>query len=180
LEEQQLLEALQRGDRNAQRVFYEQMAGHLMSVCLRYVPNRDDARDVLQDSLLKMFTSVGRFEYRGKGSLRAWVTRIVANEAVSHLRMQLKTVEWEGQLPDDVPDVSEEDEPRRVPPDVLMQMLGRLPTGYRTVLNMFVFEQMPHKEIARVLGIKENTSASQYLRAKKQLGQMIKAYLKKN
>lgn len=63
--------------------------------------------------------------------------------------------------------------------EALMSMIARLPDGYRVVLNMFVFEQMSHKEIAQRLGIKENSSASQYFHAKKLLGKMINDYIKK-
>ena len=79
-----------------------------------------------------------------------------------------------------MPDDADEGEPdvERVPPDVLTQMIGRLPVGYRVVLNMFVFEQMTHKEIARRLGIKENSSASQFFRAKQMLAKMINEYTK--
>ena len=74
-------------------------------------------------------------------------------------------------------DDGEEPPVNDVPPDRLMQMIAELPQGYRTVLNLFVFEQKTHKEIASMLGIKENSSASQYLRAKKLLADKIKTYL---
>ena len=64
-----------------------------------------------------------------------------------------------------------------VPPDILNEMIGRLPAGYRLVLNLFVFEQLSHKEIALRLGIKESTSASQFFRAKRLLTEMITRYL---
>ena len=64
-----------------------------------------------------------------------------------------------------------------VPPDILNQMIGRLPTGCRLVLNLYVFERLPHKEIAQRLGIREKTSASQFFRAKKLLKEMIQDYL---
>ena len=65
-----------------------------------------------------------------------------------------------------------------MPPDVLQKLIEQLPPGYRTVLNLYVFEQLPHKEIARRLGISEGTSASQYSRAKKTLQYQINEYLK--
>ncbi len=76
------------------------------------------------------------------------------------------------QLEEEVlPDVEE------VPPDILNEMIGRLPAGYRFVLNLFVFEQLSHKEIAVRLGIKESTSASQFYHAKRILAEMITKYL---
>ena len=79
------------------------------------------------------------------------------------------------EVPEEVPD--EDPEVERVPPAELTRMIGELPEGYRLVLNMFVFEQRSHKEIAEQLGIKESSSASQYLRAKKLLAKKINDYL---
>lgn len=79
------------------------------------------------------------------------------------------------EIPEDVED--EDPEVERVPPAELTRMIGELPEGYRLVLNMFVFEQRSHKEIAEQLGIKESSSASQYLRAKKLLAKKINDYL---
>jgi RNA polymerase sigma-70 factor (ECF subfamily) len=79
----------------------------------------------------------------------------------------------------DVPDVPEEDDPpvRDVPPEVLHQMIRELPTGYRTVFNLYVFEDKTHQEIGQILGIGKDTSASQFSRAKNLLAKKINAYL---
>ena len=180
--ERQLLDDLRSGDRQAMRRLYERYSGYAMAVGLRYVPDRNEVRDVLQDSFVKIFTSIDRFEYRGEGSLKSWVTRIVANEAINHLKQQSHTlfyIEDRAELPEqpDTPEETDDPDVRGVSPDVLTAMIGRLPTGYRLVLNLFVFEQLSHKEIAQRLGIKADTSASQFLRAKKRLAQMIKEYL---
>ena len=172
--EQQLLKALLAGESGAGHRLYARYSGQLMAVCLRYMGNGEDAADVLQDAFVKILTAIGRFEYRGEGSLRAWMGRIVVNEALQCLRQRsfkFHTELLDDEPPDEEPDVS------LVPPEVLMQMVGDLPEGYRTVLNLFVFEQMPHREIARQLGIKESTSSSQYLRAKRMLAGKIKEYL---
>ena len=145
-----------------------------MAVALRYVPMRDDAEDVVQDSFIKVFSGISKFEYRGEGALQAWLLRIVTNEAVNFVRQQ-KRFTIVDEVPDDIED--EEPEVERVPPAELTRMIGELPDGYRLVLNMFVFEQKSHKEIAQLLGIKESSSASQYLRAKKLLGKKVKDYL---
>ena len=68
----------------------------------------------------------------------------------------------------------------RVPLELLQRMIEELPVGYRAVFNLYVFEQLSHKEIANELGIKENSSASQYLRAKKLLAKRIREYIKKD
>lgn len=172
--EKELLEHIKDGDRQALHRLYDRYAGYAMAVTLRYVPERDDANDVVQDSFVKILTSVQRFEYRGEGSLKGWVLRIVANEAVSFVKRRGRFVFVE-EIPDEA-DVGEPDV-ERVPPDVLTRLIGELPDGYRVVLNLYVFGQLSHKEIARQLGVKESSSASQYLRAKKLLARKIKDYL---
>ena len=66
-----------------------------------------------------------------------------------------------------------------IPPDVIQRMVKKLPIGYRTVFNLYVFENKSHREISRLLGIKESTSSSQYNRAKALLANMISQYINK-
>ena len=173
--EQQLLSAIHSGDRQSMRRLYERYAEYAMAICLRYIHNRDVAQDVVQDSFVKILTSIHHFGYRGEGSLKAWVSRIVANMAIDYLR-ENKRLTFES----DMADLPDDDEPavEEVPPDILTEMIGRLPTGCRVVLNLYVLGQYTHKEIAQRLGIKEDSSASQYSRAKKILASMIKEYIK--
>ncbi len=175
--ERQLLEAIRSGERAALRRLYDRYSGYAMAVALRYVPERDEVHDVMQDSFVKILTSIGQFNYQGEGSLKSWVARIVSNRAIDYLREHQRFM-----LTDCIPD--EPDEPDvpdvgGVPPDVLMEMIGQLPANYRTVLNLFVFEQQSHREIAQLLGVKESTSSSLFFRARKMLARMIKEYLNK-
>ena len=173
--ESELLEAVKSGDRRAMRRLYDRYAGYAMATAMRYIADQDDACDVVQDSFIKVFTTIGSFGYRGEGSLKAWVNRIVANQAIDHVKSRQRL-----SFVSDIPDDSSDDSPdvERVPPDVLNRLIALLPTGYRLVLNLYVFEQLSHKEIGRRLGIGENTSASQYNRAKNKLAGLIKNYLK--
>lgn len=172
--EQQLLKAIAEGRNGAGQRLYARYSGQLMAIAQRYMGNGEDAADVLQDAFVKILTGIGRFEYRGEGSLRSWMGRIVVNEAISHLHRR-SLLPHDGTADDDPPD--DEADVALVPPEVLMQMVGALPEAYRTVLNLFVFEQVPHREIAHRLGIKESTSASRYHRAKRMLATMIREYL---
>ena len=173
--EKELLDDIKKGDRRALHQLYSRYVGYAMAVGLRYVPDRDDLNDVIQDSFVKILSSVNRFEYRGEGSLKGWILRIVSNEAINFIKQKTKF-----SFIDEFPDEIEEQEPDvdKVPPQVLNQMISELPDGYRMVLNLYVFEQKSHKEIAEMLDIKESTSASQYLRAKKLLASKINNYLK--
>lgn len=175
--EQQLLNAIRNGEREAKRRLYERFAGRTMAIALRYVANQEDARDVVQDSFVKILTSLDYFNYQGEGSLKAWVTSIVVHQALDYVKRHEHL-----HMTDLLPNEPEEDEPdvRRVPPDVLWRLISQLPPGYRMILNLYVFEQMSHKEIARLLGIAPGTSTSQYARAKKELAKRINNYLKNN
>ena len=175
--ERQLLEAIEGGERAALRRLYDRYAGYAMAVGLRYVPDRDEVRDVMQDSFVRILTGISQFSYRGEGSLKSWVGRIVSNRAVDYLRQHQRFMTVSG-IPDE-PEEPEEPDISGVPPDVLTALIGRLPANYRTVLNLYVFEERPHREIAQLLGIKESTSSSQFFRAKKMLAKNIREYLNK-
>ena len=175
--EQQLLNAIHNGDRSALRRLYDRYSGYAMAIGLRYIPEREEVRDVIQDSFVKILTSIQQFDYRGEGSLKSWVSRIVANKAVDHLRAHQR-FSYVNAVPYDLADDEEAPVLEDIPPDILTAMIGRLPDNYRLVLNLFVFEQRSHKDIAQQLGIKENTSASLFFRAKQMLSKMVKEYVK--
>lgn len=178
--EQRLVKRLQDGNKAAAREFYSLYADYLTGVCSRYINDREDIKDVFQDSLIRIFTNIGQFTYQGEGSLKAWTTRIIVNESLKFLRSSQRH-EFV-QLDTDVADEPEDDDPpiSDIPPDVIHEMLSRLPVGYRTVFNLYVFEDKSHKEIAGLLGIKENSSASQLHRAKNLLAKMIREYNENN
>lgn len=175
--EESLLNDVKGGNPAAQRELYERYAGQAMTVCVRYISDREAVRDVMQDAFVKVFTTISRFNYRGEGSLKAWIMRIAANESLNYLRKQghMPTTDNLPELPDDdveKPDIGQ------VPIQELLRMIATLPVGYRTVFNLYVFEQMTHKQIAHTLGIKESSSASQYLRAKRMLAKQINHFIK--
>ena len=174
--ERELLDAIRGGERAAMHRLYERYSRYAMAIGLRYVPNRDEMRDVLQDSFVKIITGISRFDYRGEGSLKSWVSRIVANRAIDYVK-EHERLHFTEEMPDDMiepePDVGE------VPDDALDEMIGRLPANYRVVLNLFVFEQLTHRENSQRLGLSEQNSAIHFYRAKKSLQKMIKDYLNK-
>ena len=174
--EQQLQEAVKRGDRQAMRRLYERYKGYAMSTGLRYIPVSDDVEDVVQDSFVKILTSIQRFDYQGEGSLKSWIGRTVANKAIDFVRHH-EHISFTDIIPE-IPD--EEPELERIPPDVLTSMIAKLPPGYRLVFNLYVFEHCSHKEIAQRLGIEENSSASQLARAKNILIRKMKDYIKRH
>ena len=174
--EQILVKRLLVKEETAWKELFRAYSGNLTYVCSRYITEKEDIHDVLQNSFIKMFRSIETFEYRGSGSLKAWITRITVNESLKHIRQSAdfkSTVEVEHLVDfpnDEDPDFEE------IPREVIMEMIRSLPDGYRTVFNLFVFEKKSHKEIAGLLGIAENSSASQFHRAKSLLVQKIKEF----
>ena len=171
----QLVERIRKKDQRAMSELYQMYVGELTSVCYRYIPHADDAKDVLQNSFVKIFTSIPTLEYRGEEQFKGWLVRIVANEALTFLRNKKKLLFVEqNETADEIDENSAELDTERITPDELHQLISELPDGYRTVLNLYVFEDYSHRQIAELLGIKESTSASQLYYAKQWLARRIK------
>lgn len=168
---------IKNGDRAAMRRLYDLYSGYIMAIVMRYVPDKDDVPDVVQEAFIKIFTSIGQYEYRGEGTLKMWLSRVTANEALGFLRRKGNIT-----FTDNIPDEPIDDEPdiSQITNEALTEMIASLPEGYRVVINLYVFGQMSHKEIADELGITPSTSASQYYHAKKMLADKIKEYNKRN
>lgn len=180
ISEEELSLQCQRGDMQARRTLYERYGGGLMAICLRYIGDRETAEDVLHDGFLRIFQSIKQFSYQGEGSLKAWLSRVMVNEALGYLRkknVQLQQEVLMTEIPD-VPDTDDSDL-NDIPRSVLMKFISELPDGYRTVFNLYVFEEKSHKEIASLLGITEHTSSSQFYRAKSLLIKKINEYRKR-
>ena len=169
----ELVERIRQKDQRAMSQLYQMYIGELSSVCYRYVPSGEDAKDVLQNSFVKIFTSLPTIDYRSEEALRGWMRRIVVNEALLFLRERRK-LHFEPMMPQTTLMDDEEPESEQMLPDVLHRLVSQLPDGYRTVLNLYVFEGCSHRQIAELLGITESTSASQLYFAKRLLARRIK------
>lgn len=176
--EKKIAEGIRKGSHTAMKELYDEWSGYLFALCLRYVPDRETAGDILQDSFVKIFSNAGSFTYKGPGSLKAWISRIAVNEALQYLRKKKgsEMLEYKDNLPEISAEEPEETDIGDIPASALQKMIEGLPEGYRTIFNLFVFEEMSHKEIAATLGISESTSASQFHRARKLLARRIKEY----
>ncbi|MFN4364549.1 RNA polymerase sigma factor [Chryseobacterium hispalense] len=174
--EQILVSRLLQKEEAAWKELFEAYSGGLAYVCSRYIIDQDHVNDVLQNSFIKMFRSIDSFEYRGNGSLKAWISKIAVNESLKHIRQNADFKIMNDEV--DIPDIGSEEEPdlEEISQLEIMQMIRTLPDGYRTVFNLFVFEEKSHREIAGILGIAENSSASQFHRAKSMLARKIKEY----
>lgn len=163
------------GDLSAQRTLYKDHVRYLTAVCSRYILNPEDVKDVLQESFIKIFSSLASFEYRGKGSLRGWMSRVLINETLKYMRKTSRLefaelTEDEYYIPFEDPNMDD------LQASEIYSLIRDLPDGYRTIFNLYVIEEKSHKEIAEILNIKESTSASQLHRAKALLASRIRKY----
>ncbi|NLY24170.1 MAG: sigma-70 family RNA polymerase sigma factor [Bacteroidales bacterium] len=180
MDDSQLIIACKKQDSNAQKALYEKYAPLMMAVCLRYCREEETARDLLHDGFIRVFTQIS--SYRGNGSFEGWLRRIFVNLALENYRKEkqknrfleeygiMHTHMDEGPA-DDLLDIE------NIPREEVLEMIRELPPGYRTVFNLFIFEDMSHKEIAQQLGINEAASRSQFFRAKTILQKKISAIL---
>jgi RNA polymerase sigma-70 factor (ECF subfamily) len=160
-------------DEGAIEALYDCYAPPLLSVCFRYCGNRDDAEDILHDGFIKIIQKIQTFKIRSDGTLEAWMRRIMVNTALNFLRSRLKEKNFVDIDPIldriEVHD-AEESDPKdlyfQVDREKIMELICELPSGYRTVFNLYVFEQYGHREIAELLGCSENTSKSQLSKAR--------------
>ncbi len=159
------------GETNAQEKLYKLISRRMMGVCMRYASSRDEAEDILQDGFIKLFDKMT--DFRGEGSFEGWARRIFVNTALDYCRKQKQA-----RMAEDVEEVqhlipSSDNIQSDMNAEELMKVLQQLPTGYRTVFNLYAIEGYSHKEIAEQLNITESTSKSQFMRAKNFLKEIL-------
>lgn len=169
--DKEIVSACLRGDAVAQRRLYDTFAPRMMGLCLRYSTSRDEAQDILQEGFIKVFEKLGQFE--GKGALGGWIRMIIINTALINIRKNQKWAHTEDV--DDMVDLSNSDHSvlESMAADELMELVRKLPTGYRAVFNLFAIEGYGHKEIAKELGVSESTSKTQFKKARSYLHKLI-------
>jgi len=170
LTEKELIAGCIREDRICQQELFRLYAGKMLTVCSRYARHHLEAEDLLQDAFIKVFDNISKFQ--GKGSFEGWIRRIVINTALknykkSSFQKELIGIEdyHESAFDPDILSVMHAEE--------IMNLIAKLPEGYRLVVNLYVVEGYSHKEIAKSLGIQESTSRSQLVKARKMLQEQI-------
>lgn len=146
----------------------------MFRVCLRYVSNNEDAEDCAMKGFVKAFQHLPRFTYEGEDSVQKWLRRIMVNECLMHLRkknnrmLYAEDAAMNVELPADIL--------LRTDAEELHALIIQLPEGYRTVFNLFAIDGYSHKEIADILRINENTSKSQFSKAKMRLKNLLEQH----
>jgi len=166
-----ILKQCKKRDKNSQAALYAWLSPKLLGLCRRYLSRHEEAEDAMQDAFVKIFTRLDTF--KSEGSFEGWARRIAVNTALDQLKKNkritfersLELVEYIDFEDEEIDQVTERD---------LLSCIDKLPTGYRTILNLFLAEDYSHREIAEQLNISESTSRSQYTRARQALLKLLK------
>lgn len=175
MDEAELIEGCKKGKRAAQSKLYNQYCGAMLNIAMRYCDNQSEAEDALQDAFVSIFKKIVKFEGRHEGSLTAWIKTIVVNAALSVNRKnkkhnytsdvsELKIADHES-----FDQTFSDDYDSKKKFQLITDAVKEMPTGYRTVFNLYVMEGYSHQEIAEILEVTESTSKSQLSKARKYL-----------
>jgi RNA polymerase sigma-70 factor (ECF subfamily) len=159
----------------AQEKLFKLFAPKMLGVCRRYLVSIDDARDAMQDGFVKVFLNINKYE--GRSSFNTWITRIIMNTAIDMVK-KINKVQFvrDDYFFNDDNALLDDDfvEPDGLSQKQLLEIIDKLPNGYKIVFNMYAIDGLPHKDIATILGISEGTSKSQLNRARAFLKTEIK------
>ncbi|MEI6348067.1 MAG: RNA polymerase sigma factor [Bacteroidota bacterium] len=146
------------GDAKAQEWLFKTYYSKLMTICLRYTDNEDDAKDIFNEGFLKIFQNINQFNHLG--SFEGWLKRIMSHSAIDFIRRNLKHKNAQSiHLITDYPDPSSyNDAISSLSEKELLLLIQKLPPMSRSVFNLAIFEDYSHKEISKILNIKEGTS----------------------
>jgi RNA polymerase sigma-70 factor (ECF subfamily) len=170
-----LIQHCVKGNREAQKQLYEQFYGYAMSICLRYTKSKDEAKEILNDGFMKVFTNIHK--QTDPSSFKPWLRRTMINAAIDHYRRYQKHDHHE-----DINDATTNIASAHTTAldDIsygeLILMVTKLPPAYRTVFNLYVIDGYTHEEIATQLAISVGASKSNLFKAREHL----RALLKKN
>ena len=169
---QTLVEQCKTGNPSSQYELYSLYVDAMFNVGLRFLGNKEDAEDIVQDSFVDAFKKLNSFKY--ESSFGAWLKRIVINKSINHLRAKRVPVvpmeAHEFHLADEEPMGADAVDVQKV-----KMGIAQLPEGYKQIINLYLIEGYDHVEIGEILDISTSTSKSQYHRAKKKLVEIIRA-----
>ncbi len=168
LDEEELIRRCSKNDRHAQEFLFNQFYKELYLIAMRYLSDHHDAEDAIIQTMTRMFKSLKNFSYNGQGSLGRWIRTIVINESIRMLKKR-SLIQFNEEIVHLDVQNSDANGLEQLQATDITRMIEKLPTGYRTVFNLFIVEGYAHKEIAKMLGISENTSKTQLKKARNYL-----------
>ncbi|MFK7748883.1 MAG: RNA polymerase sigma factor [Kordia sp.] len=172
-----ILKKCKQGNRKAQMKLYDLYADAMYIVTCRYISNREDAKDVMQEAFLKAFTRLS--QYKGEVAFGAWLKRIVINQCIDTLKKRSLVYE---EMNDQTMAIVDEDTSWEVNINItkqeILQAIENLPTKYKYVLQLYLIEGYDHQEISEILEIPVQTSRTQLMRGKTKLKQNLNDHFK--
>lgn len=174
---EELVRACQRQESRAQTALYEQYKSKLIGVCLRYAKTRVEAEDIFQEAFIKVFRNLG--ELKEIGAVDSWVKSVVIRTAINYYHRTTKPQETLVSLDDFNVELESDDYGKiidQINVNVLLEIIQRLPDGYRMIVNLHLIDGYAHTEIAEILAISDSTSRSQFMRGRNLLLKKIQEY----
>ena len=172
IKQEEWITLCKQGDPRAYTALYNEHAAAVYNTILRLIEHTGEAEDILQESFVAAFQGIAGFKQTG--GFRAWVKRIAINKSIDLIRKRkLRFVELEpGWVIEEEEHIDEAAFEFTV--EAITTAVADLPEGYRTIFNLYVVENIPHAEIAQMLGIEHSTVRTQYHRAKHKIMNLIK------
>lgn len=176
---QALIDGCLKGDRRSQQAIHKMFYGKMKAICMRYTRDNDQAMDIVQDGFIKVFNSLDK--YTGVGSFEGWMRRIIVNLCIDRFRRLKRDVvlfedsvtleNYEDNVDDEVDE--EDNEIYNITQEQIIEAMQQLSPAYRTVFNLYVFENYSHQDIAEALEISIGTSKSNYAKARKNMKKLL-------
>ena len=166
-----MLEGSLANKRKSQEALFRHFYGFAMTVALRYSRDEMDAADIVSHAFVKIFKSLHSFD-SSKGSLHAWVKRIVVNEGLDHIKSRERfseNVELETVPEPEIKSAVIE----QMGADEIMDLVKKLPPATHAVFVLYAVEGYNHREIAEKLNISEGTSKWHLSEARKTLQKQL-------
>lgn len=163
--EQKLINQCKKGVASAQRELYAQHKHLWFTICMRYVNKREDALDVLQNALIKIYSKLDQYD-SSLGTFKSWSSKIMVNESIMFQRKYWNKPETSGLNLELISKSEESPAISNLTLEEMTREIQNLPAGYRVVFNLYQIDGYSHKEIGEKLGISVGTSKSQLFKAK--------------
>lgn len=156
-----------------QKALFDKYSGLLLTICRRYFPDHSLAEDALQEGFIRIFKKLDQFKF--EGSFEGWMKRIVVNICLRKLQKETKRYDWSELDKSEIKPIKPIAE-SGIYEEELLNLLERLPRGYRTVFNLYAIDGYSHKEIGEKLNITDSTSRSQLVKARKMLQKLFEEF----
>lgn len=173
--EKKLIQKAAKGDRKSQKHLFEKHVPKMLSVCRQYISPVETAEEIMLNGFFKIFTKLDSFSH--EGSFEGWVRRIMIRECIDHLRKK-DPFKFKDEINEEKVGCDESD--TDLPLDFIQECIDNLPDGYKSVFVMYAIDGFKHKEIAQTLNISENTSKTQFRKARLMLQGLVQQIRKQH